>query len=590
MSELNQMRQEEVLPLIVSQLAEYGYAQLAQVVAEQTHTQVSIKPSPRLSELLYIAQVETVEIEPTDYSKVQQGSTSGVTEEEEEDDEDDEDEDMQETATGVADDNHATDNAMGLSHGSTKKSSSTKRPVMTRLNLDTDPKSSQRTRGPNLKTVYMTTHKEPVTCVVFSKDGRYAASGSADTSLKILDVNKMKLVEQDFGNDVHPVIRTLYDHTTPVTDCDFHPNGLVLAASSDTVVKLYDLSKPSVKRSFRYLQDSHPINSISFHPSGDFLLVGSESETVRIYDVKTLQCFTPKAFSAPPPPPTGNRGVSGSSGGDDSGMSAAAAQHQHQVQQQGPHRGGINHIEYAPTGSVFITGSADGSIKVWDAISGKVVRTIEGAHSGKGREHSGVTSATISKNGRYILSGGMDSMCKLWDLGSGKLIHSFLGAVQKTEKQSTVFSYNEDYVFSSDESNNTVVCWDSRSGNLVKRYIGHQGIIRSLAASPTENSIISGGEDNRVRFWCTPASSAAALANAQKQYQQQQVQGQMQGPMQGQVQGYPVQQSFQQGQPMFPQGQPIFQPGQMPFQQGQQPPFQQGHQHQMSFGGGPGSP
>lgn len=39
-----------------------------------------------------------------------------------------------------------------------------------------------------------------------------------------------------------------------MTDCDFHPNGLVLAASSDTVVKLYDLSKPSVKRSFRYLQ------------------------------------------------------------------------------------------------------------------------------------------------------------------------------------------------------------------------------------------------------------------------------------------------------------------------------------------------
>ncbi|KAF9177033.1 hypothetical protein BGZ51_009159, partial [Haplosporangium sp. Z 767] len=55
-SEPNQMRQEEVIPLIVSQLAEYGYAQLAQVVAEQTHTSVSIKPSSRLSEMLYIAR------------------------------------------------------------------------------------------------------------------------------------------------------------------------------------------------------------------------------------------------------------------------------------------------------------------------------------------------------------------------------------------------------------------------------------------------------------------------------------------------------------------------------------------------------
>jgi len=133
------------------------------------------------------------------------------------------------------------------------------------------------------------------------------------------------------------------------------------------------------------------------------LLVGSEAETVRIFDVKTLQCFTPRNFSGP----------THSSSADNSA-------------QQGAHRSGINHIEYAPTGSVFITASQDGSIKVWDAISGKVVRTIDNAHSGKG-----VTTATISRNGKYILSGGFDSVRKLWDLGSGKLIHGFQGAAQQ---------------------------------------------------------------------------------------------------------------------------------------------------------------
>ncbi|KAF9317512.1 hypothetical protein BG003_000657 [Podila horticola] len=320
------------------------------------------------------------------------------------------------------------------------------------------------------------------TSTAFSKDGRYAASGSADTSLKILDVNKMKLM----NDDVHPVVRTLYDHDTPVTDVDFHPNGLVLAASSDTIVKLYDLSKPSVKRSFRYLQDTHPVSSVSFHPSGDFLLVGSEAETVRIFDVKTLQCFTPKAFSAPP---------------HNSNASAV------DIAQQGPHKAGINSIQYASTGSVFITASQDGSIKVWDAVSGKVIRTIDNAHSGKG-----VTSATISKNGRYILSGGFDSVGKLWDIGSGKLIHGFTGAVQKTTKQSMIFSYNESFVFSSDESNNTIVCWDARNGTLLKRYAGHQGLIRSVSASPTENGLISCGNDNRVRYWTTPSATAAASA------------------------------------------------------------------------------
>ncbi|KAG0003875.1 hypothetical protein BGZ65_001284 [Modicella reniformis] len=427
-TEQNQMRQEEVIPLIVRYSQPFDSA--IKEVDTTTHT-----PTFSLNTI-----EESIEIEPTDLSKTK-------------------------TATAIVDEDDDAEAGTKL----------------TRLNLDTDPKSPPGP-GPTLSTICTTTHKEAVTCTTFSKDGRYAASGSADASLKIVDVNKMKLV----NDDVHPVIRTLYDHVSPVTDVDFHPNGLVLAASSDTVVKLYDLSRPSVKRSFRYLQDSHPISSVSFHPSGDFLLVGSEAETVRVFDVKTLQCFTPRAFT----------GLSHTSSAD-----VGAQQH------QGPHRSGINHIEYAPTGSVFITASQDGSIKVWDAISGKVVRTIENAHSGKG-----ATTATISKNGKYILSGGFDSVGKLWDLGSGKMIHGFQGAVQQNEKQSTVFSYNEDFVFSSDESNNMIVCWDSRTATLLKRYAGHQGLVRSISASPTENALVSCGDDNRLRFWCTPSALAETRA------------------------------------------------------------------------------
>ncbi|KAF9436002.1 hypothetical protein BGZ76_005037 [Entomortierella beljakovae] len=350
--------------------------------------------------------------------------------------------------------------------------------TMLRLNLDVDPKSSPL-RPPTLNMVNTVTHKEAVTCTAFSRDGRYAASGSADCSLKIVDVNKMKQAI----DDIHPVIRTLYDHETPVTATEFHPNGLVLAASSDTTVKLYDISKPSVKRSFRYLQDSHPISSISFHPTGDYLLVGSESETVRIFDVKNLQCFTPRAFTNP------------------ASHSSATSSVDIAAQQHGPHRAGINHIEYAPTGSIFISASQDGSIKVWDAISGKVVRTIENAHSNKG-----VTTATISKNGKYILSSGWDMSSKLWDLGSGKLIHGFQGATQKNIKPCSVFSYNEDFVFGLDESTSSFVCWDSRTGNLLRRYTSPEATIRSISASPTENAIVSGGDDNRVRFWAMPGS------------------------------------------------------------------------------------
>lgn len=50
----------------------------------------------------------------------------------------------------------------------------------------------------------------------------------------------------------HPVIRTLYDHTEEVAFLEFHPKEQILAsASRDCSVKLFDISKPSVKKAHK---------------------------------------------------------------------------------------------------------------------------------------------------------------------------------------------------------------------------------------------------------------------------------------------------------------------------------------------------
>ena len=46
-------------------------------------------------------------------------------------------------------------------------------------------------------------------------------------------------------------------------------------------IKLFDYSKPSVKRSYRVLQEVAGIRSIAFHPSGDFMLAGTEQSTCK---------------------------------------------------------------------------------------------------------------------------------------------------------------------------------------------------------------------------------------------------------------------------------------------------------------------
>ncbi len=93
---------------------------------------------------------------------------------------------------------------------------------------------------------------------------------SVDTSVSLQGV------KSDSG---HPVIRTLYDHIEEVTCLEFHPRDPILASGSkDCTVKLFDYSKASAKKAWRTITDSDQINAISFHPSGDFLLVGTDQQ------------------------------------------------------------------------------------------------------------------------------------------------------------------------------------------------------------------------------------------------------------------------------------------------------------------------
>ncbi len=75
---------------------------------------------------------------------------------------------------------------------------------------------------PNYSTKFVTTHKNAVRAAKFSHDGKLLATGSLDTSLKLLDVDKMKTYNLHKGEGdefAKPVIRTFYDHTGVIFFC-----------------------------------------------------------------------------------------------------------------------------------------------------------------------------------------------------------------------------------------------------------------------------------------------------------------------------------------------------------------------------------
>ncbi|XP_069113989.1 cleavage stimulation factor subunit 1-like [Argopecten irradians] len=331
------------------------------------------------------------------------------------------------------------------------------------------------------ETCYVTAHKGPCRAGAFHSGGKLIATGSEDSSIKILDVERMlaksatpaeiiamETPQQAMEN--HPVIRTLYDHNDEVTCLDFHPNHQILASGSkDYSIKFFEYSKPSVKKAYKSIQEASEVRCLSFHPSGEYILCGTKHPTLRLYDVNTFQCFVGRHPS-----------------------------HQH----EGP----LTAVKWCPNANLFVTSSKDGDIKIWDGVSNLCINTFKKAHDG-----NEVCSVTFSRNSKYVVSSGKDSLVKLWELSTNRclIVYTGAGATGKQQHRTqAVFNHTEDYVLFPDEATTSLCCWDSRNAERQRLLsLGHNGAVRYIAHSPTGPAFITCSEDFRARFWYRKADT-----------------------------------------------------------------------------------
>ncbi len=127
----------------------------------------------------------------------------------------------------------------------------------------------------------------------------------------------------------------------------------------------------------------------------------------------------------------------------------------------------VTALGFSPDGKRLATGggdpSRDGELKIWDVATGKLIRTLTGAHSDM------VLDVAFSHDGTRLVSCAADRFVKVFDAATGKHLRSFEG---HTGHVLGISWSADDRLLASAGADQSAKIWDARSGDQKRTIAG----------------------------------------------------------------------------------------------------------------------
>ncbi|MBD2065985.1 tetratricopeptide repeat protein [Leptolyngbya sp. FACHB-671] len=319
-------------------------------------------------------------------------------------------------------------------------------------------------------------HSDLVRSVAISPDGQILASSSVDKTIKLWNLETGEL------------LYTLEGHSSAVISVAFSPDGTTLASASNLAVgdgniKLWNVETGTLQQSLGKGLLSFRVSCVTFSPDGQALASGNIDATIKLW-----QLNSGKVHST----------LKG-------------------------HGWDVNSVAFSRDGQILVSGSLDGAIKIWNWRTRELLHTLNRPSpsdligswvSWFDSSVGAIWSVAISPDGQMIASGGSDQPIMLWNAGTGKLVRTL------TEHSGTVFCVTfspNGKLLASGGDDNTLRIWNYQTGELLQT-LRHLGPVHCVAFRSDSQTLVSGSADTTIKVWSSTRRKLVLLSTAIRRY------------------------------------------------------------------------
>ena len=151
----------------------------------------------------------------------------------------------------------------------------------------------------------------------------------------------------------------------------------------------------------------------------------------------------------------------------------------------------INSVAISSDNTTVVTGSDDTTVKIWDIQTGQCLNTLT--------DHAdSIYSVAISPDNKTVITGSYDRTAKVWDIQTGKCLRTLID-LSKLITSIAISSDSHTVVTSSWDR--TAKIWDVSSGTSFQPITGHTNSISSVAISSESTKVVTGSDDGTAKIW-----------------------------------------------------------------------------------------